>query len=115
MSAKAHGNKVDAKKSDVEILLAEAGHEDPAKAPKVLQVVCEQIAERGPRSIQAAVQYRQLTSSREAVSVGNVRPGDVCPMCHQYVMVGLQLSEEQMEDVLVSADKCNVYSPASMG
>ena len=96
MSARAHGNKVEAKQSDVDVLLAEAGHDDPSKAPKVLQVVCEQIAERGPRSIQAAVQYRQLTSRQEASSAGKVRPGDRCPTCHQWVLFGLELTDEQV-------------------
>ena len=94
MSAKSHAKAEQTKQSEVDILLAEGGYPDQADAPQVLRVVCETIAEGGPRSIQAVVQYRQLTSRQESSAVTAVHPGDICPVCRQYVMAGAEVTGE---------------------
>ncbi len=99
MSAKSHAKAEQTKQSEVDILLAEGGYPDPADAPQVLRVVCETIAEGGPRSIQAVVQYRQLTSRQETSVATVVRPGNMCPVCRQFVMAGMEPTDEERGSV----------------
>jgi len=88
------------KQSDVEILLEEAGYPDPEEAPRVLQFVAEQIAEAGPRSIQAVVQYRQLTSPHEHTAPGRPDVGERCALCGQWNLGQLSLSADQKSKLL---------------
>lgn len=102
MQAKKHALSVDAKKSDYETLLAEAGYDNPDDAPKVLQVVAKDIANQGNRTMQAVVQYRQLTDLKKAGSLdkpetGKPAPGTICPKCNELVMTDFRPDASQRD------------------
>ncbi len=81
-------------------LLVEAGHE-PDEAPEHLKV----LANLAQRSAPAMKDFLRLT--RPAVEVQGeitVQPGEACPVCKQYVIVDLQMSDETIGSVIESIE-----------
>ena len=98
MQAKKHEKSVETKRTDYEILLREAGYDNPDDAPKVLQVVVNDIIAQGSRTMPAVVQYRQLTGKRDAASQpGRPSPGSVCPLCNELVMSDFRPSDGHLD------------------
>ena len=75
-------------------LLEAEGFDADNPAPEHLAVLAEYAVGGKSGAVSALRDFRKLTGSREeASSVGRPLPGEVCPLCEQYVMAGVELAE----------------------
>ncbi len=74
-------------------LLAEAGYENESEAPEHLRI----LAKLGQTSVPAMTAFIRLTGHTDETldQVGKPLPGEMCPLCTQYVMAGLETTGEQ--------------------
>ncbi len=81
-------------------LLVEAGHE-PDEAPEHLRV----LAKLAQSSAPAMRDFLKLTKPAiEATGEVTVAPGEKCPVCSQYVLADMQMSEETLSSVIEGLD-----------
>lgn len=78
-------------------LLAEAGYGKGNPAPELYRVVAQQ-ATKTPAGM--ALWVRLTQPDKETPGVIDVLPGEMCPMCKQYVLQGMQMTEEELGNVM---------------
>lgn len=93
MRRKANKKSSVAYAEEVDVLLSEAGYDNPDDAPLAFQKVCQQISEGGSRTIQAVIEYRRGWSPNIADESSKS-----CPVCEARDRVfGAHWSNESLE------------------
>ena len=88
-------------------ILAEAGFDADNKAPEHLQVLADYAVSGKSGAVVALRDFRKLTSIDETTVTPDqltVKPGDKCPVCHQYVLADMQISEDELISVIDGLD-----------
>ncbi len=78
-------------------LLVEAGFDDDNPAPEHLAILADYGVSGKAGAVGALRDFRRLTGSAagEDMPAGAiVHPGDICPTCKQYVMAGLEVTDD---------------------
>lgn len=86
------------KATSKERLILEAGYnEDDNPCPEFMRILAQQALTSTP----AMNAWIKLTS-KVAVQQGEVAviPGEKCPVCKQWVLIGMEMSEEQMDSIV---------------
>ena len=99
--AKALGNRGGKVKAGTsrDQLLKEAGYDNPDDAPESKRLLAKKAAEGYVPAIKG------FLSKEEAKDVSVVvQPGERCPTCQQYVLVDMQITDDEMDSVIEGLD-----------
>lgn len=87
-------------------ILAEAGFDDDNPAPEHLQVLVDYGVSGKSGAVAALRDVRRLTSTEEAAAgpAVAVKPGHKCPVCNQYVLADMEMTDETLDSVIEGLD-----------
>ena len=81
-------------------LLKEDGYDNPDDAPESKRL----LAQRAASGYVPAINKFMTDNHKGVVKVATVQPGDKCPVCHQYVLDDMQITDDEMESVIDELD-----------
>ena len=81
-------------------LLREAGYDEPDEAPAAKRLLAMEAAKGNVTSIKSFLSK----SETKDVSVTVVQPGERCPTCQQYVLADMQMTDDEMDNVIDGLD-----------
>ena len=91
-------------------LLKEAGYDNPDDAPEGKRLLAQQAAKGYVPAIKGFLAKEDMKD----VSVAVIQPGERCPTCHQYVLVDMQIPDDEMESVIDGLDQRNFFEGKQM-